>query len=355
MRIQAQSHKKNRRQEAQERNKRLSMILAVFGIAMVVVLVGGAALGLVTLVKYFKEPEAVFEAVPKKQIKIPPKTPQHKMNVAKHEASRPKPTFTQKLMSTKPTDFALPDLPQVDLDQMLPLDPSELVTDQVASLMGTSGIGNGLGNGMTGGGGSGSGTNFMGLQAQGSKVLLIFDISTSVVNAVEASGTPFDSLKDETIQVIESLNPNMRFGMIQFSRAFRPYPGKELMVATKGKKDEAIQWLEDNWLRNSVSRSLSGSVTRGDDGVIEVLKYAFEMDPEIIYMISDASFQDNTNRTVPHDEIADLFRELQPTATARGGIKFNFLGFGIRSDNAATMKKITRRNGGELKILSEKK
>ena len=186
------------------------MLLALFGVSAIVVLVGGIALGLLTLVQYYKEPEAVFEAVPKKVIKIPPKTPEHKMNVAKHEASKPKPTFTQKLISTKPSEFALPDLPQVNLDQMLPLDPSELVSDQVSSLMGSSGIGNGMGNSLLGGGGTGTGMSFMGIESEGSRILLIFDVSGSVVNKAEKIGVPFSKIREETIKVIETL-PNTMF------------------------------------------------------------------------------------------------------------------------------------------------
>lgn len=350
-RLTASNHRQQRKLEMKETSRRVSMIMAIFGISAAVVLVGGITLGLLTLVKYYKEPEAVFEAVPKKQIKIPPKTPEHKMNVAKHEAAKPKPTFTRKLISTKPSKFALPDLPQVDLDQMLPLDPSELVSDQVSSLVGAAGMGSGLGSGLLGGGGTGTGMNFMGIQSTGSKILLIFDISLSVVNKVEDAGIPFSQIRDETIKLIEGLNPNMRFGIIQFSRAFRPYP-KELVVGTTPNKENAVRWLEDNWISDGgLSRGLSGVITRNDDGVLEVLRHAFSMNPDVIFFISDASFQDNTNRTVPHDEIEKELEKLQKQAAVPGGVKFNFIGFGMRSDDNSSMKRIVRRNGGRLREM----
>lgn len=351
MRILAKTHRQSRKEEAKERGKTASMLIIVFAVSTGLVLIGGALLGLLTLVEYLKEPEAVFEAVPKREIKIPPKTPEHSMNVAKHEASKPKPTFSQKLISTKPSEFALPDIPQVDLDQMLPLDPSELVSDQVSSLVGTSGMGNGLGNSLAGGGGLGSGTSFLGIKANGSRVLLIFDISTSVVNKAQAAGIPFSSIKTETIKLVEGLNPNMRFGMIQFSRAFRPFPAEELMVATSGNKKSAIEWINKNWKEGSLARNLPGVITRENDGILEVLKQAFSMDPEIIFLISDGSFQDKTNRTVPHDEIGDLLKELQRDATTIGGVQFNFIGFGMDEDDQSSMKKIVRRQRGNFKEL----
>ena len=58
----------------------------------------------------------------------------------------------------------LPDLPEVDMDQMLPLDPSELISDQVSGLVGSAALGSGLGSGFSGGGGSGDGSTTIPMQ-----------------------------------------------------------------------------------------------------------------------------------------------------------------------------------------------
>ena len=350
MRLQAATQRQLRREEFKEKTRRTSILLTVFGASAIVVMVLGGIVGVMLVVRYYKEPEAVFEAVPKKTIKIPPKTPEHKMNVAKHEASKPKPTFTKKLLSTKPSEITLPDLPMVDLDHMVPLDPSELITDQVTSMMGSSGIGNGMGNGLLGGGGSGTGMSFMGMKSEGSRVLLIFDISTTVVNKANKAGIPFDRIKEETIKMVEGLTPNMRFGLIQFSRAFRPYP-EQLMVATKGNKDKAITWINENWREDSLPRNLKGVITRNKDGPLEVLKHAFSMEPDMIFFISDASFQDNTGTTVDHSDIGNLLKELQEASGITGGVKFNFIGFGMDNDDESTMKRIVRRNGGKFRAI----
>ncbi len=350
MRILANSHRQIRKVEAKENSKRISILLTVFGVSAAIVLVGGMGLGLLTLVEYYKEPEAVFEAEPKKIIKIPPKTPQHKMNVAQHEASRPKPTFTQKLISTKPSAFALPDLPQIDLDQMLPLDPSELVSDQVSSLMGASGIGNGMGNGLLGGGGKGGGMSFMGIESEGSRVLLIFDVSGSVVNKAEKLGLPFFKIREETSKLIETLPLNTRFGLIQFIRDYKPFK-PELIVATKAHKDEAQTWIKDSW--NDSGSNLKAPYTRvSPNGIQVVLDYAFSLKPDVIFMISDASFQRSPDdQTVPHEDIEKQLTVLQEKSGVVGGVKFNFIGFGMKEEDHETMKKIVRRNGGKLRQI----
>ncbi|MCF6286902.1 MAG: UvrD-helicase domain-containing protein, partial [Candidatus Hydrogenedentes bacterium] len=73
--------------------------IVVHGIALVL-------FGIWTVAQHFRRPEARFEM--RKVVKIPPKTPEHKMNVAQHEAMAPKPGFNDKLISARPTEFALP-------------------------------------------------------------------------------------------------------------------------------------------------------------------------------------------------------------------------------------------------------
>lgn len=354
MRIQAANHRQQRKVEAKENNKRVSALLAVFGASAIVVVVVGIALGLLTLVRYYKEPEAVFEAVPKKVIKIPPKTPEHKMNVARHEASKPKPTFTRKLISTKPSEFALPDLPQVNLDQMLPLDPSELVSDQVSSLMGSSGMGSGMGNSLLGGGGTGTGMSFMGIESEGSRILLLFDVSGSVVNKAEQIGVPFSKIREETIKVIETLPLNARFGLIQFVRNYKPFR-EELVVATSGNKGAAKDWIKDQWSDSGMMASSGKGVkSPSPNGIEAVLDFAFSLQPDVIFLISDASFQRSPdNKTVDHDDIGKQIKKLQEKSGTMGGVKFNFIGFGMKDGDHDTMRKIVRRNGGKLREIEE--
>ena len=352
MRIQASNHRQNRKVEAREKSKRASVLLSIFGMSAALVLLGGLALGLLTLVEYYKEPEAVFEAVPKKTIKIPPKTPQHKMNVAKHEASRPKPTFTRKLMSTKPSAFALPDLPQVNLDQMLPLDPSELVTDQVSSLMGSSGMGNGMGNGLLGGGGSGNGMNFMGIESEGTRILFMFDVSTTVVNKAEKIGMPLSKVREETSKLIDTLPLNARFGLIQFIRYYKPFKN-ELLVATKANKELAQKWIDESWSESGTTL-ISPYIRDLPSGIQTVLDFAFTLQPDVIFIVSDGNFYTSpSNKKIPHSDIAKQLKELQEKSGVVGGVKIHFIGFGVSSGDLSTMKKIIRRNGGKLREIKE--
>jgi len=217
-----------------ERSRRRTLVGSIIIGSVIVHAVALLLFGLWTVAKHFRRPEARFEM--KKVVRIPPKTPEHKMNVAKHEAMAPKPTFNDKLVSTRPIDFALPEMPEVNLDQMLPLDPSELISDQVSGLAGSAALGSGRGQGLSGGGGTGEGMSFFGVRAEGDRILLLFDVSASVVNKAEAAGIPLERIQEETVELIETLPISAQFSLIQFTGNYMPFT-EELIAATPRSQD----------------------------------------------------------------------------------------------------------------------
>lgn len=299
---------------------------------------------------YFNRPEARFEM--KKTVKIPAKTPEHKMNVAKHEAMAPKPVFTEKLVSTRPIDFALPDLPEVNLDQMLPLDPSELISDQVSGLVGSAALGSGLGDGFGGGGGTGQGMSFFGIEAEGDRIVLLFDVSSSVVNKADAAGVPLERIREETLKLIDGLLPSARFSMIQFTQNYKPF-SEELMAATDSNKQAARDWVENEWVTSGTMSG--GKVVSNPRGLMTVLETAFGMRPNLIFLISDASFQWREGggiTDIPYDDlrrrIDDLGEELPDEAP------IHLIGFAPDEEDVKEWRRILRRTGGEFRELKEK-
>ncbi len=296
---------------------------------------------------YFTRPEARFEM--KKTVKIPAKTPEHKMNVAKHEAMAPKPTFNDKLVSTRPIDFALPELPEVDMSQMLPLDPSELISDQVNGLVGSAALGSGLGSGFSGGGGTGEGMSFFGIQAEGDRIVLLFDVSSSVVNAAAEAGVPLERIREETLKLIEGLAPSAKFSMIQFTQNYKPF-SDELMAATDSNKRAARDWVENEWVESGTMSG--GKVVSNPRGLMTVLEKAFEMRPNLIFLISDASFQWREGggiSDIPYDELRKRIDELGGALQEKAPI--HLLGFAPDEDDVKEWRRILRRTGGEISVL----
>ncbi len=335
--------------KSKERSRRRRLIVSVIVGSVVLHLVGLVFFGLWMVAEYFQEPEATF--VLQKEVRIPPTPPQHRMNMARHEAMTPKPSFTDKLVSTRPVKLALPKLPAVDVDQMLPLDPSELISDQVASLVGAAGLGSGKGLGLSGGGGLGEGMSFFGISATGQRIVLLFDVSGSVVNKAERSGVPLSEVKKETMRLIDGLPVEARFGIIQFVRNHKPFK-EQLIAATDSNKEEARQWVESKWIESgSMPASGSGVVSPSPNGIESVLAVAFGMRPDVIFLISDGSFsRDPGNQKVPHAELRKTLDGLEKEAEF-GKVPVHFIGFEMEREEEAELRRIIRRYDGDFREI----
>lgn len=338
--------------EAEKSNRRALVGSIVIGS----IVVHGIALllfGAWTVAQHFRRPEARFEV--QKVVKIPPKTPEHKMNVAKHEAMAPKPTFQDKLVSTRPIEFALPELPEVNMEQMLPLDPSELISDQVAGLVGSAALGSGLGQGYAGGGGTGQGMSFFGVKAQGDRILLLFDVSSSVVNKANASGIPLELIQTETIALIEKLPISSQFSLIQFTGNYMPFTD-ELVAATPANKETARQWVQQKWNTSGSMSAGTNGVVSNLTGVVGVLERAAAMRPDVIFLISDASFQwrpegGGNLSNVPYEVISEAVKSVAEDAIKK--VPIHFLAFEPKDGDAEEWTRIIRKTGGEFKELKK--
>lgn len=332
------------------RKKRLRrLIITVVLVSVAIHLIAGLIAGAVIVARYLAEPPAEFKVT--KDIRIPAQEREHRMNMASFDGAAPKPSFTDKMQSMRPTAFALPELPKVPVDQMLPLDPSQILTEQVTTLAGTGGFGSGTGYGSGGGGGTGIGTgfSFMGIKSQGKRILLIFDVSSSVANKAAASGVPLTKIRDETVTLLNSLPISSRFGLIQFTQNYKAF-NRELVPASDQNREAARKWLNDQWVDTGMMAA-GGGVTSNPRGLVGVLELAAQMQPDVIFLISDASFQWRAGGSlsdVPWDEVKKVVKgQLQ----AGGDCRLNFLGFEMKPEDKNEMGSIARSSGGKVREI----
>lgn len=326
--------------DAQQRKRLRKLVIKIILIVIVLHVGFGVVAGILVVARYFMPPPATFEI--QKDIRLPAQEREHRMNMAEFDAMTPKPSFNDRLQSMRPTDFALPELPKVPMDQMLPLDPSAIVSDQVSSMVGTAGMGAG-GDGGAGMGGTGTGISFLGVESSGTRILLLYDISTTVNNAVARAGIPMDRIREETKTLLESLGINSRFGLGQFARNyafFRP----ELLPATDGNRVEAATWLDEWFAAEGAMKNNTPAIVRGSPGFIEVMREAFKQNPDVIFVISDGGFYSGSGmRRIPYDDIDKALGELQKTLTEP--TKINFIGVGMRPDDQRGMRRIISKHG----------
>ncbi|HEY5792826.1 MAG TPA: hypothetical protein VIS74_05970 [Chthoniobacterales bacterium] len=323
------------------------MILTVILISVGIHVLGGIVAGFWIVAKYFSNPPAEFKVV--KDIRIPARQREHSMNMAALDSLAPKPSFNDKMQSLRPTAFALPELPKVPMDQMLPLDPSAIVSDAVSSLVGAGGLGGGGGGGLGGMGGTGTGFSFFGIQSNAKRILLLFDVSGSVVNKANKAGIPLSKIKEETLNTINGLTPNSRFGMIQFTQNYKPFQA-ELVPATDRNKQAAKTWVEQEWVESG-SMGAGGKVVSNARGFLGVLEWAAQARPDVIFVISDASFQ-----WKPGGQIANIpWKELQDFATGSlqgaEGCPIHFIGFEMKPGDRREAGILARRTQGKVREL----
>jgi len=309
--------------------------------------------GIWIVASYIQSDPPQFEAPPPPLIKIPPQTKQHRMNLAAHTALAAKPTFKARLVSLRPTEFALPEAPKVSIDNMLVPDPSTIANSMVTGLAGAAGAGAGSGFGLTGAGGQGLGTgiDFMGIRANGTRILLLFDVSGSVVNKANASNMPLAKIKEETMNLIDGLPADSRFGLIQFVRNYKMFQ-EELVPATVPNRDLARAWINNEWRETgTMPRGGRGVISPEPNGLIPILRRAYEMRPDVIFLISDGGFWRSSpaNEKIPEKEFENLFKELNDSAVGR--VPLHFIGFEMRSDDKRFWERLTRRQGGSLKEI----
>lgn len=323
-------------------------MLASIMIHVVLAVIGGIWI----VASYIKKDEPKFISPPPPVLKIPPQTRQHRMNLASHEALAAKPTFKKRLVSLRPTAFALPDAPKVDIENMLTPDPSAIASNVVTGLSGSAGSGAGFGQGGAGGKGLGTAIDFMGIKADGKRVLMIFDVSGSVVNKANASGMPLSRIKDETMTLIGKLPADSKFGIIQFVRNYKVFQN-ELVPATQPNRDLAKSWIEKEWSESgSMPRSGKGVISPTPNGLPPVLQAAYAYDPDVIFLVADGSFQrgrGGVSETVGEEEFSDLFKELNATSGKK--IPLYFIGFQMKDDDEKFWSRLSRRQGGRMKAL----
>jgi hypothetical protein len=331
------------------RLRRRRVIISVIVASIAVHFIAAIIAGIWIVARYLLPTPATFEV--KKEIRIAAEERQHRMNMDEFDALKPKPTFQDKMATARPAEFSLPDLPPMPLEALSTIDPSDIVSDQLDSLVGAAGAGSGSG---TGGGGRG-GISFLGVTSTGSRVVLLFDISTTVKNAAERAGLPLESIKTKTTELLESLSINTTFGLAQFARNYAFFDS-ELLPASDPNRAKAKAWLDEWFATTGSMKPSTPNTVRGSPGFLELLKAAYELKPDLIFIISDGGFyrgSGSSGAKIPYEDINRTLRDLQEAAAQP--VTINFVGVGMNRDDRNNMRRIIsqRGNGGRFRELEE--
>ena len=246
------------------------------------------------------------EFVAKKSIYLPQRELEHKMAVAEFQQAAQSPMQMEKIQVDRMTPTAMPQLPEMPSMEFTPVAP-DTPSPVGAALFGNSGVG-GMMQGLIG---DASSISFLGIEENAARLIIVVDVSTSVFNAAESAGTSMEEVKRETRKLIEELNSNTLFNVILHRRTFLPMRDS-LLPATMANKEFAIDWVTRKFPASG-EQSISGarSASGGFQGIVPVLDLAFDMQPDVIFLVSDAGYFDETNNPVPFSKVLDLIRDRQ--------------------------------------------
>ena len=346
-----------------EQKRKKKLITSVIIASIAIHLIGGGAAAIWIVARYFAPPKAQFVAI--KEVRIPAKEREHKLNMAEFDALAPKPAFNDKIASLRPAKLSLPDLPKVPLDQVMPIDPSALITEQVSALVGASGDGSGDGSGGKGGGGMGGvGMSFFGIRDKGTSVVIMIDVSDSMFTRTgDAEGggrggtlvkqgteQSFQAVREQALALVDSLGPNTRFGIVRWSGG--AYSWKpELVAANDQNKLDAREHIQ-NQVDMKTARPKGGRPggTRHD----YALEEAFKLRPEVIYMLTDGNATQSAGggglTPIPADEIWDAAKKGQ--ASLEKGARLHviyYLTGNAKADEERMLRVLASRNDGRFK------
>ena len=204
-----------------------------------------------------------------------------------------------------------------------------------------------------------SSVSFLGITEEAARFVIIVDISSTVKRSVEIAGSSMEAIRDEAMRLIESLNANTLFGFIQHARNYDLFK-EQLIPATIDNKEKAQEYLKAKFRTNGTSAAgwnKGPSVAGHDNGLLTVLNFAFRMQPDVIFLISDGGYLSDgakgKGRAIPLEEAHRFIRLLQkdlPEDARIHSIHFpdpngseRFIGSGMRS--------IASRNGGEYRKI----
>jgi hypothetical protein len=244
--------------------------------------------GGIVMVQRLTQEKTVFEVPPPSRTYEPRKV-ELKVKVQKRQRSSSRPAVVPRMVSTRPSELALPEIK---------LDPKLVTTTFQPKFKAVTGmgLGAGLGNGYgTSGFGEGvSSVNFFGIQAKGERIAICVDVSVSMIEPERGGPAGYLQVKERVKDVIESLREGTLFNVIVFADACSVMDPK--MVYANGETRQKAKLFLQPFNTEGNSGLDSGNFQGGGVGVAAVggttrldlaLTAAMETGADTILIISD--------------------------------------------------------------------
>ena len=200
-----------------------------------------------------------------------------------------------------------------------------------------------------------------GIRDKSSAVVIMIDVSDSMFTRTGDAKYPstlrkhgkeqsFQTVRDEAIKLIESLGPNVNFGIVRWSGG--AYSWKpELVPATDENKKGAIEHIQNevDYKKARANKGRPGG-TRHD----YALEEAFSLKPEVIYMLTDGNATASNPgggglQPIPPEQIFKVIEDGQKTLPKRARIHVIYYVTGKeKADERQMLMNLAARSSGKF-------
>ena len=236
-------------------------------------------------------------------------------------------------------------MPKLPIDAFsLDTDDLEIVED-TGVLLEQSGLLSGSVNGKV----SSSVAAFFGVQDSGRRIVIVVNISASVVRKARNQGVSIDKIHNEVVSLIDSLDSGTLFGIVQFSQGSRRFAHYFAPSITRN-KEAATQW---------VLEELRGNPKVNDESLIGHeggLKLTVDMEPDLIFLVTDGVINKRVKAAgtykypeIPYDVlIGSIDRDLRRLGAR---MRIHVIGFELKDKDRPGLERLTRRFGGTARVF----
>jgi hypothetical protein len=219
--------------------------------------------------------------------------------------------------------------------------------------------------GSVGGTGGGAAINFFGIRDKTSSVVIMIDVSDSMFTRTrDAEGRKlakhgkdqnFQAVRDEAIKLVQSLGSNVQLGIVRWSGG--AYSWKpELVPATEENKQAAVDHIQNDVdMKSAHAKKGQAGGTRHDLALAE----AFNLKPEVIYMLTDgnatAAQPKGGLKPIPAQEIFNAAEAGQKALNKRARLHvIYYLTGSDKPDERQMLMSLATRNNGKFLTVNAK-
>lgn len=291
---------------------------------------------------------------------------EHRVQLARKQQASAPPPVARRIVTSAATKIALPPLPEIQLPaDSRPL-PMMMGPGGGQGLRAGFGTGAGVGGQGAGGGlGGGLPLSFFGIRDTGQSVVIMIDVSDSMFTRTgDAEGgklvktgrdQSFQAIRDEAIQLIESLSSSARFGIVRWSGGAYSWKPQLVPATAENKQAASVHVMENVDMRTARPKGGRPGGTRHD----YALEEAFALKPEVIYMLTDgnatAALPGGGLSAIEPEEIwraAEAGQKTMPKP-ARLHVVYYITG-ADKPEERRMLKTLAARNGGKFREVEAK-